>query len=122
METVRGKLDETALLAGVDGDRRILRELVRLFLSDYPKRLADMREAVRRGDAGLLEKAAHALKGSVGNFGAKSAIAVAQQLESLASKGNLDIAPDLCVTLESELALLSEELRKLTVVKKPRSK
>jgi two-component system sensor histidine kinase/response regulator len=110
-----GKIDQAALLAGVDGNRRLLREIIRVFLSDCPKRLVEIREAVRRGDAGALERAAHALKSAVGNFGAKSTIAAAQQLEALARKGDLDAAGGVCVTLESELALLSKELRELTM-------
>jgi PAS domain S-box-containing protein len=110
-----GAIDHTALLAGVDGNRRILRELVRLFLADCPRRLAEIKEAIRRGDAGALGRAAHTLKGSVGNFAAKSAFAAAQRLEIMSRDIDLDNVGKACVTLESELALLSEELRKLTM-------
>src|SRR5271166_449463 len=110
-----GAIDHTALLAGVDGNRRLLRELVRLFLADCPRRLAEIKEAIRRGDAGALGRAAHALKGSVGNFAAKNAFAAAQRLEIMSRDIDLDNVGKACVTLESELALLSEELRKLTV-------
>jgi PAS domain S-box-containing protein len=108
-------IDHTALLAGVDGNRRLLRELVRLFLADCPRRLAEIKEAIRRGDAGALGRAAHALKGSVGNFAAKNAFAAAQRLEIMSRDIDLDNVGKACVTLESELALLSEELRKLTM-------
>ena len=110
-----GAIDHTALLAGVDGNRRVLRELVRLFLADCPRRLAEIKEAIRRGDAGALGRAAHALKGSVGNFAAKNAFAAAQRLEIMSRDIDLDNVGKACLTLESELALLSEELRKLTV-------
>jgi PAS domain S-box-containing protein len=110
-----GAIDHTALLAGVDGNRRVLRELVRLFLADCPRRLAEIKEAIRRGDAGALGRAAHTLKGSVGNFAAKSAFAAAQRLEIMSRDIDLDNVGKACVTLESELALLSEELRKLTM-------
>ena len=110
-----GAIDHTALLAGVDGNRRVLRELVRLFLADCPRRLAEIKEAIRRGDAGALGRAAHALKGSVGNFAAKNAFAAAQRLEIMSRDIDLDNVGKACVTLESELALLSEELRKLTM-------
>ncbi len=53
--------------------------------------------------------------GSVGNFAAKNAFAAAQHLETMGRDGDLDTASDACVTLESELALLTEELRKLTM-------
>ena len=110
-----GAIDHTALLAGIDGNRRVLRELVRLFLADCPRRLAEIKEAIRRGDAGALGRAAHTLKGSIGNFAAKSAFAAAQRLEIMSRDIDLDNVGKACVTLESELALLSEELRKLTM-------
>ncbi|HEX8881466.1 MAG TPA: response regulator [Candidatus Acidoferrum sp.] len=108
-------IDHLALLAGVDGNRRLLREIVRLFLADCPQHLTKIKEAVRHGDAVALGRAAHALKGSVGNFGAKNAFAAAERLETIGSTGDLAAASDACATLESELALLTEALRKLTM-------
>jgi len=107
-------IDHASLLAGVDGNRRFLRELVRLFLADCPVRLAEIKEAIRRSDVGALGRAAHTLKGSIGNCAAKNAYAAAQRLEIMGRDGNLDNAVEACGTLESELALLSEELRRLT--------
>ena len=109
-----GVIDHAALLAGVDGDRRLLREFVRLFLADCPQRLAEIKEAIRRGDAGALGRAAHTLKGSVGNFAAQKAFAASQRLEKMSRDGDLDNAGEACVTLESELEVLSDELRRLT--------
>jgi PAS domain S-box-containing protein len=109
-----GVIDHAALLAGVDGDRRLLREFVRLFLADCPQRLAEIKEAIRRGDAGALGRAAHTLKGSVGNFAAQKAFAASQRLEKMSRDGDLDNAGEACVMLESELEVLSGELRRLT--------
>ena len=113
-EQVDGRIDHAALLAGVDGDRDLLRQMVRVFLTDYPQRAAEIKKAVRRGDAVAVERAAHTLKGALGNFAANSAIAAAQELETMAKRGDLDAAGDACATLDSELALLAEELRRLT--------
>jgi HPt (histidine-containing phosphotransfer) domain-containing protein len=74
----------------------------------------EIKEAIRRGDAGTLERAAHTLKGSVGNFAARNAFTAAQRLELMCRDGNPDNGGEACVTLESELARLTEELRKLT--------
>lgn len=108
-----GLIDHVALLEGVDGDRRLLRELIRVFLADCPQRLAEIKEAVRRGDAEALRRAAHTLKGSVGNFTAKKPFEVSQRLEAMGTDGDLDTAGDACATLERELTLLNVELRKL---------
>jgi hypothetical protein len=59
-------------------------------------------------------EAAHTLKGCVGNFAARNAFTAAQRLELMGRDGNLDNGGEACVTLESELALLTEVLRKLT--------
>jgi two-component system, sensor histidine kinase and response regulator len=107
-------IDHKALLDGFDGNRRLLNQIVRLFLADYPQRLAEIKEAIRRGDANVLARAAHALKGSVGNFAAKNAIAVAQRLETMGQNGELAAAGEEYIALESELALVSKELRRLT--------
>jgi CheY-like chemotaxis protein len=109
-----GVIDRAALLAGVDGNRTLLRELVRLFLVDCPQRVTEIDEAVRRGDAEALRIAAHTLKGSIGNFAAKSALEAAQRLEIMGRDRDLDSAAAGRMTLESELALLIEELRNLT--------
>ena len=105
-------IDHAALLAGVDGDRRLVRELIHLFLADCPQGLANIKDAIRCGDAEALGRAAHTLKGSVGNFARKSAFAAAQRLEIMGRDGNLDNAGKAFRTLESELARLTEELRK----------
>ncbi len=107
-------IDGAALLAGVDGNRHLLRELVHLFLADCPRRLAGIKEAIRRGDAEALRIEAHTLKGSVGNFSAKQAFAAAQRQEIIGRDGGLDKAGDARMALESELARLAEGLTKLT--------
>jgi CheY-like chemotaxis protein len=110
-EQADGVIDHAALLAGVDGDRRLLCELVRLFLADCPQGLAKIKNAIRCGDAGALGRAAHTLKGSVGNFATRNAFAAAQRLEIMGRDGDLDNAGKAFMTLESELARLTEELR-----------
>ena len=63
--------DRERTLASVDGDMELLREVVGLFLEEYPKTLAEIRDAIDEGDPHRLNRAAHSLKGSVGNFGAQ---------------------------------------------------
>ena len=107
-------IDHGALLESFDGNRRVLKQTVRLFLADYPRHLAEIKEAIHRGDANALTIAAHALKGSVGNFAAKNAFAVAQRLETMGRNRELETAGEERIALESELALVSKELRRLT--------
>jgi len=107
-------IDQAALLNGVDGNRRLLNQIVRLFLADYPRRIDEIKNAIHRGDANALARAAHALKGSVGNFAAKNAISVLQRLETMGRNQELNAAGEEFVALESELARVSKDLRQLT--------
>jgi PAS domain S-box-containing protein len=108
-----GVIDHAALLDGVDGNSPLLRELVRVFFADSPRGLEEIKKAVRRGDAKALQRAAHTLKGSVGNFTAKKAFESCQRLETMGRNGDLDAAGEVCATLERELTVLNVELRKL---------
>ncbi|MFL5401816.1 MAG: response regulator [Gemmatimonadales bacterium] len=81
--------DRAALLALVEGDVAILRDLVDIFLADTPALLTDLRDAVARRDANRIEFLAHRLRGSVANFQAGSAVFAAQRLEEMAGLGQL---------------------------------
>jgi PAS domain S-box-containing protein len=107
-------VDEAAILAGMDGNFKLLRDLTRIFLADCPKQLAEIKVAIQKRDAERLRRAAHGLKGSVGNFAAKRAFETAGQLETMGKNGNLDAAQGACAALESELSHLTRELKKLT--------
>ena len=73
--------DQHATLARVQGDREILQEVVQLFCAETPELLAAMRAAIARGDSQALQRAAHALKGTVRSFGAQAAGDAALRLE-----------------------------------------
>ena len=60
--------------------------MVRIFRSDAPQMMGAARKAVSAADAPALQKAAHRLKGSVGNFGATGAYSAAARLEILARR------------------------------------
>jgi CheY-like chemotaxis protein len=74
-------LDMATVLERMDGDVELLKELAGLFLSECPQRMAEIRQAITQRDASRLMQAAHTIKGSVGNFGAREAVEAAQRLE-----------------------------------------
>src|ERR1700693_4562712 len=75
------QLNESLALSGVGGDSDLLREVIELFLDDYPQALESIRSAVAAQDATALEHQAHSLKGSVSTFGARRAFEAALALE-----------------------------------------
>ena len=85
--------DKEALLDGVDGDIEFLDETIAMLNEDSDELLEQARAAVEAQDADALVKAAHALKGMIGNFCAPRAEAVAYQVEAIGRESRLEEAP-----------------------------
>jgi two-component system, sensor histidine kinase and response regulator len=76
---------DSAVLAKLSeaGPAKMVGELVRVFLSDVPKRLKKLRLAAADRNAKELAAEAHALKGASGNVGAQAMYALCARLENL---------------------------------------
>ncbi len=107
------QLDEAVALSRVGGDRGLLREVVELFLDDYPGVLDKIRAAVSSRDANALEHHAHSLKGSVSTFGAQGAFDAALALERKGRSGDLSGLEEGLGQLENALVTLRPELETL---------
>ena len=96
-------VDESSILARFSGDRKLVLTLANAFCGDCPGMMARLRSALRSRDAAALADAAHALKGSVGNFGPSAAFDAAREVEKLAREGKLDGAREVCSELEKQI-------------------
>jgi PAS domain S-box-containing protein len=105
--------DREQTLAGVDADMDLLDEVVGLFLEEYPKTMEEIRDAIAGADPHRLNRAAHALKGSVSNFGARNAVDLALRLESMGKDEKLGGAGAVYSSLAEELERLSKALKAL---------
>ncbi len=106
-------LDQEAALAHVEGDSGLLSEMAELFLLNTPRLLQAVRLAAERRDALALEQAAHNVKGSVSNFGAREAFEAAARLEKAAASGDVSSAEIGALQLESALERLRPALERL---------
>jgi HPt (histidine-containing phosphotransfer) domain-containing protein len=106
-------LDRNAILARLQDDEDLLRELIELFLEDTPRLLLEAEAALIAGDAGRLQRAAHTIKGSVSNFGATDAVDAAYKLELAAKAGNLADSATLQQRLKQQLACVQTALPRL---------
>jgi signal transduction histidine kinase/HPt (histidine-containing phosphotransfer) domain-containing protein len=97
-------VDMVAALRAVDGDPALLRELVHLFLQDYPSHMTAIQEALRRGDADPVIRTAHHLKGALSIIGGTLAATLASELERMGDVGALEDASRTLPPLERELA------------------
>ena len=83
-----------------EGDSEFLKELITIYIADTPKQIAQLEEALARGDAAVATRAAHTVKGSSGNFGADDLTGIAREAENAAKAGDLASAARLLPLLK----------------------
>jgi PAS domain S-box-containing protein len=110
-ENLSPALDKAMLLNAFEGDWDFLKEVVDVFLSDYPKLLEDLRTASRNGNSDTLMRAAHSLKGMLKNFQADPAANVAFELEKKGKSDNFDGVPEAIDNLTAQVAELEKTLK-----------
>lgn len=102
-----------SLLDGVMGDRALLAEMAELWLKDSEAQVSQIRLGIEQGDCLVIQRAAHAIKGSVGTFQAAAAFQSAKELEMVAKSGNLEAAKQLFATLTVHIEDVRRALRAL---------
>jgi CheY-like chemotaxis protein/HPt (histidine-containing phosphotransfer) domain-containing protein len=102
--------DQQAALARVKGNREIFQEIIDLFCAEMPEVLATLRQAMARGDSQAVARVTHALKGTVGSFGAHAALEAVLRLEALGQSGDIALAEPAYSALEREIGHLGRAL------------
>ena len=105
-------VDELIALSD-DGDPELLLDLIGLFLSDSPSKLEAVSEGVQTGDLDRVERAAHSLKGSSGNLGARRLQHLCESLVTRSRTGDLDGARRVAAQLDSVFDEARGALRRL---------
>ena len=106
-------MDVAEALNRMAGDKALLRSIIGIFFEQCPPLLAALDDSLRKNDPVGVRRAAHTLKGMIGNFGRKEAFDVADRLETLARGGDLSGAPPERTALESALGRLQPALTAL---------
>ena len=109
---IRPSVAETELLADFAQNRKVLADVIRVFLVDAPKYLALIRNAAASDDATAMAAAVHALKGSVGLF-SKDGYGMVRTLEQAVKTGGTAAARSQLAAVESTVTELCEELDRL---------
>lgn len=89
-----------------------LESLLAQFLRDAPMRLQEIRRMVEREEAKPLERAAHGLKGTCSNLGAKPMAGICAALQDIGASGGLLHAPEKLAQLEAEFDRVRAQLTK----------
>jgi HPt (histidine-containing phosphotransfer) domain-containing protein len=108
---IKVPVDLSTALRWVDGDHELLAELIEIFLEDCPRKLHELEQAVKEGNASGVRQSAHSLKGMVACFAARPAQGLADEMEGLGKAGDLRKTSDLLPTLLLEFARVMNYLK-----------
>jgi len=107
------QLDETAILTRVGDDLDLLGDVVELFHQNSRELLDSIEAAAASGDTAALQRLAHTLKGSAGNFTTTGLYDLARDLEMRAGSGDLAGARALSEPLRQQAERLATALTEL---------
>jgi PAS domain S-box-containing protein len=101
-------IDMEELLKAFDNDRDFLKEVIDMFIEDYPKMLEEIEAAIHAEDGPTLQRTAHALKGMVGNFQIETAVQKAFDLEKMGANAVFDQATETLRKLSDEITAIEK--------------
>jgi HPt (histidine-containing phosphotransfer) domain-containing protein len=81
--------DSSLLLKAFDGDWNFLKEVVEVFIDDYPRLIDNLQQSLEEGDCDTFMRSAHSLKGMLINFRADTAAEIAFNLEKKGKAADL---------------------------------
>ncbi|HSJ23982.1 MAG TPA: Hpt domain-containing protein [Longimicrobiales bacterium] len=93
------------------GGPDLVRQMADLYFQHGPERLDLLRQGVEADDASSVERAAHALKSSAGNLGARRLQRTADMVEALAAEGVIET--ELIARLRTDHAASVSALRSI---------
>ena len=104
--------DRDGALDRVDGDIKLLKELVQLCMDQCRSKIPAMEGMLRNEELASIASSAHILKGSLGNVGGEASSDAAAKLERAAKDEDEDLVSDLLTSLTFEVEEFFEVLEK----------
>jgi PAS domain S-box-containing protein len=93
-----------------EGEPDIVQELAEAFQFETPPLLETLRQTVAEGQPEQLKRAAHNLRGSSHNLGARTMAALSAELETIGKSGTIEGAAELVTRLEQEYQRVCQAL------------
>lgn len=93
-----------------DGDPELLLDLIRLFLDDGPTKVAAVTAGLAARDFEQMERAAHSLKGSSGNLGARHLQEACEQMQMATRRRDFEASQQLAPRIATEYAEVERAL------------
>jgi HPt (histidine-containing phosphotransfer) domain-containing protein len=102
--------DAAGMMERLIGDRELARIVADGFLEDAPRLIDALRSSLEAGDATAAIRGAHTIRGASATVGGEAVRAVAWEMETSATAGDLDAVLARLPELESELGRLREAM------------
>ncbi len=99
------------LLERVEGDRRLMRELLVMFRDENQRTMETVRVSMEERDLARASRAAHAMKGMLKNLAMGATAEIASSLEAAARNGLLSESEELFGKLEQALAQILPQVK-----------
>lgn len=96
-------LDRASILGRLGGDEDIYAMMVEMYLDDVGNNCAALRAAFNAGDASVLRREAHTIKGLLATFSDDAGVTDAMHVEEMARQGNIAELGDAVAGLERRL-------------------
>jgi len=106
-------IDKNVIKDAFDQDWDFFREVVDLFVTDYPQMIEGLKAMLASGDAVAFSRYAHSIKGMVGLFKAEETSHLSQTLEIKGKTGNLNGLSQIVDDLSDSLDRLKDTLLKI---------
>lgn len=102
-------LDRVSILDRLGGDEDIFAMMAEMYVADSESYCDQLAAALAAGDAPLLQREAHSVKGVLSSFSDDAGMALALAVEQQAKTGNLS-------TIQAQLVLLQARIREVSGV------
>ncbi|NPD47696.1 MULTISPECIES: Hpt domain-containing protein [unclassified Lentimicrobium] len=94
-------------------DREIVKEIIDIYIAEYPERMVNLEKNIKENDLESLYKNAHSMKGVTANFFDKETEEFARQLESKGREGDSTGLEEIFEELKKASESLIDELEAL---------
>lgn len=91
-------------------DKEIVKEIIDIYISEYPERMVNLEKNIQEGDMDSLYKNAHSMKGVTANFFDKDTEEFARQLESKGREGDASGLEEIFAELKRASESLIDEM------------
>ncbi len=95
------------------GGEKLVSQMVRLFLTNAPTRMSQIRDGANGADAKEVEKGSHSLKSSAANLGAMRVHELCAAIEDAAEAGEVERIRSLLPDLEAAYEAVIQELQEV---------